>query len=88
MKYKITPFLKQQAGRRSREGAWIEIFPLLLDYMERVGRSREGAWIEIVSGSAVNLGFFRRSREGAWIEIDSKMVRACRSWSLPRGSVD
>ena len=33
--------------RRSREGAWIEIFILSLVSVNIFRRSREGAWIEI-----------------------------------------
>ena len=32
---------------RSREGAWIEIAPLIVTKPSLKGRSREGAWIEI-----------------------------------------
>ena len=35
-----------QAGR-SREGAWIEVAPLIVTKPNLKGRSREGAWIEV-----------------------------------------
>ena len=35
------------AGRRSREGAWIEIIQRKNRNVVMAGRSREGAWIEI-----------------------------------------
>ena len=32
---------------RSREGAWIEIYPATVERLTWICRSREGAWIEI-----------------------------------------
>ena len=37
----------EDAGSRSREGAWIEILPLYNVLSTAQRRSREGAWIEI-----------------------------------------
>ena len=54
--------------RRSREGAWIEIFSILLTSLLQLRRSREGAWIEI-SVPLPAIVSSSRSREGAWIEI-------------------
>ena len=34
---------------RSREGAWIEIYPATVERLTWICRSREGAWIEIAS---------------------------------------
>ena len=36
-----------RGGRRSREGAWIEIVAVDKSKVGDCGRSREGAWIEI-----------------------------------------
>ena len=55
--------------RRSCEGAWIEIGPLLADYQKTVGRSCEGAWIEMLTLVNKPLRILSRSCEGAWIEI-------------------
>ena len=42
-------------GRRSREGAWIEIAPQTFPLHRPHGRSREGAWIEIISSSSASI---------------------------------
>ena len=41
------PWQEQRKVRRSREGAWIEIFCTGLVEVDDSCRSREGAWIEI-----------------------------------------
>ena len=58
-------------GRRSREGAWIEILIFGDIWSYTTSRSREGAWIEIKNQWFHNINTDRRSREGAWIEIIS-----------------
>ena len=35
--------------RRSREGAWIEMYIVVFPLSFRIGRSREGAWIEMLT---------------------------------------
>ena len=55
--------------RRSREGAWIEIARIPVDFCGRFRRSREGAWIEIPVRRAMMTTAAGRSRERAWIEI-------------------
>ena len=48
MKYLPAADTWRQARRRSREGAWIEIWQLPKGHHGSDSRSREGAWIEIV----------------------------------------
>ena len=54
---------------RSREGAWIEIYLVLVLPSSVLCRSREGAWIEIYLVLVLPSSVLCRSREGAWIEI-------------------
>ena len=56
-------------ARRSREGAWIEIYVAASMAISIAGRSREGAWIEILNHLVSLVTLSGRSREGAWIEI-------------------
>ena len=56
-------------GRRSREGAWIEIIVEDCYNLPENSRSREGAWIEILFIQLIYISCICRSREGAWIEI-------------------
>ena len=69
MKSKLNPeFIVD--NRRSRKGAWIEIF-----IRQRLGipyscRSRKGAWIEISIDQFLAYAANSRSRKGAWIEIN------------------
>ena len=49
---------------RSRKGAWIEMLPHSIIYIESEGRSRKGAWIEIVNGaSALSANYVAPVRE-------------------------
>ena len=54
--------------RRSREGAWIEIFHCITSlFTKKVAPARErGLKCKNLDNNPANLG---RSREGAWIEI-------------------
>ena len=75
-------------GRRSREGAWIEIVAVDKSKVGDCGRSREGAWIEMDLCLLIIIVRACRSREGAWIEIPAMMFVDVTDTSLPRGSVD
>ena len=47
LKYKVLDAGAQEVNGRSREGAWIEITPLIVTKPSLKSRSREGAWIEM-----------------------------------------
>ena len=49
LKSTMVAYASSSEPRRSREGAWIEIYSTIILRLNSAGRSREGAWIEIVS---------------------------------------
>ena len=74
--------------RRSREGAWIEIYGAHGIGFDNYGRSREGAWIEIALTLATRLQAVVAPARERGLKLQSIIAAFAFSWSLPRGSVD
>ena len=88
MKYDYEP-INLPCGRRSREGAWIEILvPCRGLKKALVAPARERGLKYACNALPIDENA-RRSREGAWIEIAPSMSdNGVGAGSLPRGSVD
>ena len=78
----------QRAAGRSRKGAWIEIWLLVILAPVMVGRSRKGAWIEIVAtGLYGTSGSVAPARERGLKSLILILILML-LLSLPQGSVD
>ena len=72
---------------RSREGAWIEIF-LLVVTLDSFSRSREGAWIEIGTRPSILLRPPVAPARERGLKYFVAIIGPRFKLSLPRGSVD